>query len=311
MSKLARIRIGTRKSALALAQAKEVAGKLMEHWPHLDEMGAIELVPMTTSGDTIQDRPLSDIGGKGLFTKEIEDALLDSRIDIAVHSMKDMQTVLPDGLITGCMLEREDPRDVLVGDGLRKLSDLPDGATFGTSSLRRSAQVLMHRPDIKIVPLRGNVQTRLGKVQNGEIQATMLAQAGLNRLLIWDFPGAALDTEEFLPAVAQGAIGIECRQGDEAVMELLSPLADIDTETAVLCERAFLQALDGSCRTPIAGYATVEGDRLHFKGLIIRPDGRMHHWVEKEGNRSDAESLGIEAGEELLAKAGKNFLNCA
>ena len=298
------IKIGTRKSPLALAQAEEVRAKLAQAWPQHE----ITVVPMMTSGDTFLDQPLSEIGGKGLFTKEIEDALLDARIDIAVHSIKDMQTVLPDGLTLGCVLEREDPRDVLVGEGVHSLRDIPQGATFGTSSLRRSAQLLMVRPDIKIVPLRGNVQTRLSKIEKGEIQFTMLARAGLNRLGLWDVPGVALDTKLFLPAVAQGAIGIECRENDIAVLELLAPLADLETEAAILCERAFLQAMDGSCRTPIAGYATVDGDGIFFSGLIVRPDGSAHYTIETSGFAKDAESLGAAAGEALLTKAGKDFL---
>ncbi len=304
MLNLSKIRIGTRKSALALAQAQLVSDALAESWPGL----AIEIVPMQTSGDKFLDRPLSDVGGKGLFTKELEEALLANEIDIAVHSMKDMQTVLPDGLTIGAMLEREDPRDMLLGKGIRTLADLPKGATFGTSSLRRAAQALMQRPDLNIVPFRGNVQTRLAKLDAGVVDATMLAMAGLNRLSIWDVSGHPLALEDFLPAVAQGAVGIECRENDEDVLEALSPIAHIATETAVMCERAFLQALDGSCRTPIAGFATVDGNQLTFRGLIIRPDGSSYHEIAKEGASTDAESIGIAAGEELLATAGKDFL---
>lgn len=298
------LKIGTRKSPLALAQAEEVRAALAEAWPEM----TLEIVAMETSGDKFIDRPLSEVGGKGLFTKELDEALLEKRVDIAVHSIKDMQTVLPDGLTMGCVLEREDPRDKLIGKDLHSLDDLPKGATFGTSSLRRSAQVLMYRPDIKIVPLRGNVQTRINKVTAGDVDATMLAMAGLNRLNIWDIPGNALSTEEFLPAVAQGALGIECRSNDDAVLEILSPLADLQSEMAILCERAFLRALDGSCRTPIAGYATVDGNVLHLRGLIVYPDGSKHHTIDVTGDVKDAETLGASAGSELLAKAGKNFL---
>jgi len=299
------LRIGTRKSPLALAQAEEVRASLLESSPDLQ----VELVPMQTSGDNFTDRSLSEIGGKGLFTKEIEEALLANRIDIAVHSIKDMQTMLPDGLVIGCVTAREDPRDRLVGEGLHSINDLPKGASFGTSSLRRAAQLLMLRPDITIVPLRGNVQTRLDKLKNGEMAATMLAVAGLNRLKLFDTPGVSLSTDDFLPAIGQGAIGIECRDNDTGTLELLSPLADIATEAAILCERSFLQALDGSCHTPIAGYATVNGKELHLRGLIIKPDGSAHHRVDITGNSDDAESIGRAAGEELLANAGKNFLN--
>jgi hydroxymethylbilane synthase len=298
------LKIGTRKSPLALAQAQEVRDLLMAAHPGLE----VELVSFTTSGDKITDRPLSEAGGKGLFTKELEEALLDRRVDVAVHSMKDMATILPDGLTVGCMLEREDPRDMLVGEGIHSLDDLPQGASFGTSSLRRSAQILMHRPDLNIVPLRGNVQTRLGKLAEGQMRATMLARAGLNRLKLWDVPGAVLSTEQFLPAVAQGAVGLECREEDEAMLALMAPLADIDTEMAVLCERAFLRVLDGSCRTPIAGYATIDGSQLHLRGLIVKPDGSASHSVDISGDARDAESLGQAAGQQLLEKAGENFL---
>ncbi len=298
------IKIGTRKSPLAMAQAEEVRALLLELAPDLE----VELVSMSTSGDNFTDRPLSEIGGKGLFTKEIEEALLDKRIDIAVHSVKDMQTLLPDGLTIGCVLEREDPRDRLIGNNLHSLDDLPKGARFGTSSLRRAAQLLMLRPDLTIVPLRGNVQTRLAKLASGEMDATMLAVAGLNRLQMWDVAGVTLDTNVFLPAIGQGAIGIECREEDTAILELLSPLADIESETAIICERSFLQALNGSCHTPIAGYATVEGKELSLRGLIMRPDGSAYHRIEVKGSCDDAESLGVSAGEQLLAKAGQGFI---
>jgi hydroxymethylbilane synthase len=299
------LRIGTRKSPLAIAQAEEVRANLVELWPELE----VELVPMVTSGDRFLDRPLNDIGGKGLFTKEIEEALLAGQIDAAVHSMKDMPTVLPDGLIIGCMREREDPRDMLVGYDIKSPDDLMAGAVFGSSSLRRIAQMKIRRPDIKVVPLRGNVQTRIGKLERGEVQATMLAKAGLNRLGLHDVPGVLLQVDDFLPAVAQGAVGIECRMDDTRVLELLSPLADIETETAVRCERAFLGMLDGSCKTPIAGYASVEGNQLHLRGLIAKPDGSVYHTVDITGNIKENDNLGIEAGKELLAKAGENFLS--
>lgn len=298
------MKIGTRKSPLALAQAEEVRAKLLAAWPEL----AIELVPMSTRGDSITDRKLAEIGGKGLFTKEIEEALLDGRVDVAVHSMKDMPTVLPDGLVIGAMLEREDPRDVLVGQGVTSFDALPKGASFGTSSLRRASQVLMRRPDMVIVPLRGNVQTRLAKIGQGEAAATMLAKAGLNRLGLEAIPGVLLSVEECLPAIAQGAIGIECREGDARVMGLLAALSHPVTETAVNCERAFLRMLDGSCRTPIAGYAQVDGGKLHLRGLIAKPDGSAYHTVEMSGLANDADALGRAAGQELLDKAGKHFL---
>jgi len=298
------IRIGTRKSPLALAQAGDIWLGLKEAWPEL----VLELVPIVTSGDKFQDQSLTDIGGKGLFTKEIEEALLDGRIDIDVHSMKDMPTALPDGLIIGCMTEREDPRDMLVGHGIKTFDDLPKGAVFGTSSLRRAAQVKMRRSDIQVVPMRGNVQTRLDKLAQGAVQATMLAKAGLNRLELNNVPGILLAADDFLPAVGQGAIGIECRASDTKILELLAPLADIDTETAVRCERAFLGMLDGSCKTPIAGYAALDGKVLRLRGLIAKPDGSAYHTVDVTGEAINAETLGLEAGKELLKKAGKGFL---
>ena len=282
-----------------MAQAHEVRDRLLAAWPDV----ATEIVPMSTSGDNFLDRPLADIGGKGLFTKEIEEALLDGSIDIAVHSMKDMPTVLPDGLMIGAILPREDVRDRLVGQGLSWLADLPRGAKFGTSSLRRAAQVLLKRPDIQIVPLRGNVQTRLKKLETGEMAATMLAQAGLNRLGLADVFGAPLSVEEFLPAVAQGAIGIECRENDAEVLKKIAALNCKNSELAVVCERAFLRVLDGSCRTPISGYAEIMGDQLHFRGQVAETDGSSAKDVELRGSALDAEKIGREAGLSLKKTA--------
>lgn len=293
-----KIRIGTRKSPLALAQAEEVARRLQAHWPEQE----VELVKITTSGDRFLDRPLADIGGKGLFTKEIEEALLDGSIDIAVHSMKDMPTALPDGLTIGCMLEREDVRDMLIIDGARSLAELPQGARIGTSSLRRSVQLQILRPDISIVPFRGNVQTRIEKLKAGKADATLLAVAGLNRLGIMDAPGFVLEIEDCLPAVAQGAIGIECREHDNAILGLLDPLNDAATTIAVSCERAFLNVLDGSCRTPIAGYARLNGAQLQFSGFMATPDASQHHTIKAQGSLRDAEAIGQQAARELRAK---------
>jgi hydroxymethylbilane synthase len=290
---MSKIRIGTRKSPLALAQAGQVRNRLLELYPGL----SVEMVHITTSGDKFTDRPLADIGGKGLFTKEIEEALFDASIDIAVHSVKDMQTVLPNGLTIGCIPMREDPRDSLIAGDLVSLLDIPKGGTFGTSSLRRAGQVLMTRPDIKIIPLRGNVHTRLAKVEQGEIHATMLAMAGLNRLNIR--AGTAIETADFLPAVGQGAIAIECRADDSNILELLAPLNHADTNAAVTCERAFLRALDGSCRTPIAGLAKIKGDKIQFEGLLVEPDGSRPKRIAQSGNISDAAQLGKTAGEAL------------
>jgi hydroxymethylbilane synthase len=308
MSKITKIRIGTRKSALALKQAQEVRLKLVSAWPKLGEQGMLDIISMQTSGDQIQDKRLTDFGGKGMFTKEIEEALLSGAIDMAVHSMKDMLTELPAGLTIGAMLKREDPRDMLVGQGIHSVKDIPQGATFGTSSLRREAQIRMLRPDLHMVNMRGNVQTRLHKIERGELRTTMLARAGINRLNLAAVPGVVLSLDECLPAVGQGAIGIECRKNDALALGLLKPLSHLPTEQAVTCERAFLRVLDGNCHTPIAGHAAVVGDQLQFRGLIAKQDGSAHHLVEIKGAAQDAEKLGLEAGQQLLQKAGKDFL---
>ena len=283
------IKIATRKSPLALAQADAVALCL----------GGGEILGMTTSGDRFQGQPLSELGGKGLFTKELEEALLDGRADIAVHSLKDMPTVLPDGLVIACVLPREDVRDVLISRHGTTIMGLPRGAKFGTSSLRRAAQLLHLRPDLEIVPLRGNVQSRIDKIENGVADATMLARAGLNRLNIHDDRAHTIPVTECLPAVAQGAIGIECRAGDAKILELLATVNCAETMAAVLCERAFLRVLDGSCRTPIAGYARIEGGVLQFNGLVASHDGREVRRVHGSGAVADAERIGREAGDYL------------
>lgn len=290
------IKLGTRKSPLALVQAQQVRALLLAVWPDIK----VEIVHIITSGDKFLGQPLMDIGGKGLFTKEIEDGLLDSSLDIAVHSMKDMPTKLPDGLIIGAMLEREDPRDMLIGAGLTGIDDLPREVIFGTSSLRRASQVKIRRPDIQIVPFRGNVQSRIAKLERGEVQATMLAKAGLNRLGITDIDGVVLSVEEFLPAIAQGAIGIECRALDTKIRELLAPLAHKNTMLAVDCERAFLRVLDGSCRTPISGYALIENEDIIMRGLIAKPDGSSFRAAELRGSVKDAEEIGVDLGKRLL-----------
>lgn len=289
------VKLGTRKSPLALAQAQLVKSLLLGKYPNI----TVEIVHIVTSGDKFLSQNLADIGGKGLFTKEIEEGLLDGSIDIAVHSMKDMPTKLPDGLVIGAVLEREDPRDMLVGKGLSSISDLPKGVIFGTSSLRRAAQIKIKRHDVQIVPFRGNVGSRLAKLERGEAQATMLARAGLNRLGITDIEGAVLEIEEFLPAIAQGAIGIECRADNNKIKELLVPLNHKNSEISVGCERAFLAVLDGSCRTPIAGYANIKNDIIYMSGLIAEPNGSRHKKAELSGDVKDAEKIGIELGNKL------------
>ncbi len=276
-----KLRIGTRKSPLALAQAKLFAALLPVE---------SELVPMTTSGDEAKDQSLIELGGKGLFTKELEEALLEVRIDIAVHSAKDMQTTLPKGLILACVPEREDPRDVLIGA-------LPQGAVLGTSSLRRAAQMLHSRPDLKVVPLRGNVQTRIQKIERGEAHATLLALAGLKRLGM-DI-GTPLPLDEIVPAAGQGALGIECRENDAKTRTLLEPLNHAPTFAAVTAERALLHALDGSCRTPIAALGE-GGHELRLRAMLLAPDGSQCWRVDMQGTAADAEALGREAGARLL-----------
>jgi hydroxymethylbilane synthase len=303
------LRLGTLGSPLALAQATELRARLGAAHPELTEENAIETVVIRTTGDTIGDRTLAAIGGKGLFTKEIEEALLAGSIDMAVHSMKDMPTVLPDGLVIACHLPREDSRDAFICLKAASLTDLPHGACVGTASLRRQAQLLHLRPDLRVVALRGNVETRLRKLGDGAVDATLLALAGLKRLGLADHATAVLTTAEMLPAVAQGAICIETRAGDERVHRYLLPLDDHATARCVAAERAFLAVLDGTCRTPIAGLATLSGDDLVFDGMIVRPDGSERHVTRRYGAAGDAAALGADAGRELRALAGPGFFD--
>ena len=303
------VRIGTRGSPLALAQAQMVKSGLAAAHPALAAPGAVEIVIIKTTGDRIQDRALSEIGGKGLFTKEIEEALIDGRIDVAVHSMKDVPTHLPDGLEIACLLEREDPRDVLISRHGSSITALPQGAIVGSASLRRQAQLLAQRPDLKVVTLRGNVGTRLAKLEAGEADATLLALAGLKRLGKADVATAILDMTEMLPAVAQGAIGLEIRATDRRMRDLLAPLHHAATEAAVLAERACLAELEGSCRTPIAAHARIDADGLlHLAALVAKPDGSKVHRDSRVGPVADAVRLGEEAGRTLKSLAGPDFL---
>lgn len=307
------IRIGTRGSPLALAQTRMVIAALAGVMKWSAEEAAIRttIVPIKTSGDRIQDRPLADLGGKGLFAKELEEALLRNEIDCAVHSLKDMPTALPEGLILDCVLPREDPRDALIAAVGKSLEDLPKNARFGTSSVRRQAMLLNRRPDLRIVPLRGNVETRLSKVTAGDMEATVLAIAGLNRLGKQASARAVLDISEMLPAVAQGAIGIECRGQDKGLIEALQRINDTETHLAVTLEREFLTVLDGSCKTPIGGYARRSGDmKMLFEGCALSPDGKIRFDVKREEfarTPAEARAIGRSAGEELLARAGRNF----
>jgi hydroxymethylbilane synthase len=303
----ASLRIGTRGSPLALVQARAVRSRLAAAMGVNEE--TIELVVIRTTGDTIQDRPLADEGGKGLFTKEIEEALLDRRIDLAVHSAKDMPTILPKGLALMACLEREDPRDVFISHKARSLVELPRGASLGTASLRRQAIAKRARPDLRLTPLRGNVETRLRKLDAGEVDATLLALAGLRRLGLVEHITSIMNAEEFLPAVGQGAIGIEARKDDTRVCDILARIDHAETFIAVACERAFLAALDGSCKTPIAGHATISGDAIQFRGLIARPDGSAAHDIAGTGSRKDAATIGTDAGRELKHRAGPGFFD--
>ena len=301
------LRLGTRGSPLALVQARAVRARLAATLGERED--AIALVIIRTSGDTIQDRPLSEIGGKGLFTKEIEEALLDKRIDLAVHSSKDMPTISQPGLTLAACLEREDPRDVFISRKAKNFTGLPHGAVLGTASLRRQAIAKRLRPDLEVVPLRGNVETRLRKLEAGEVDATLLALAGLRRLGLTRHATAVLETNEFLPAVGQGAIGIEAREDDVRTREALARINHIDTFDALACERAFLGQLDGSCKTPIAGHAIIHEEALSFRGLVARPDGKAAHDIAGTGRRGDAKSIGTEAGRELKRLAGPGFFD--
>jgi hydroxymethylbilane synthase len=301
------IRIGTRGSPLALVQARAVRARLAAALGANED--AIELVIIRTTGDAIQDRPLAEAGGKGLFTKEIEEALLDKRIDLAVHSSKDMPTFSQPGLMLTACLEREDARDVFISRKVGSLAQLPQGATLGTASLRRQAIAKRARPDLRVVSLRGNVETRLRKLDDGEVDATILALAGLKRLGLVQHATKIMNADEFLPAVGQGAIGIEARADDTRTRELLARIDHADTSTALACERAFLAVLDGSCKTPIGGHATVQGDSVQFRGLIARPDGAAAHDVAGTGQRKDAVAIGSEAGRTLKAQAGSGFFD--
>jgi hydroxymethylbilane synthase len=301
------LRIGTRGSPLALVQARAVRVLLAASAGITED--AIDLVVIRTTGDTIQDRSLAEEGGKGLFTKEIEEALLDKRIDLAVHSTKDMPTVLPEGLVLAACLEREDARDVFISRIAASLDELPRGASLGTASLRRQAIALRRRPDLKVKPLRGNVETRLRKLDAGEVDATLLALAGLRRLGLVEHATSVMTIDEFLPAVGQGAIGIETREDAARVRGLLAGIDHIETSISISCERAFLAALDGSCKTPIAGHATVSGDTVQFRGMVARPDGGAAHDIAGTGGREDAVVIGADAGRELKHRAGAGFFD--
>ncbi|NQU60433.1 MAG: hydroxymethylbilane synthase [Rhodospirillales bacterium] len=295
------LRIGTRGSPLALVQTHQVRDLLGSGRP-------VAIVEIKTTGDQVLDRPLADIGGKGLFTKEIDEALLDGRIDLAVHSMKDLETWLPDGTCLAAVLEREDPRDVFISNKANGLDALAEGCVIGTSSLRRQAQILHRRPELKVETFRGNVQTRMKKLEDGVVDATLLALAGLKRLGLVDVATEILETDILLPAVAQGAIGITCRTDDEATVALLDKLNHPQSFERVTTERAMLEALDGSCRTPVGGLAESDGNGgLTLRGLVARPDGSELIETSRQGPVGDGVRMGRDAGEELKKRAGPGF----
>lgn len=300
------LKIGSRASPLALRQAEEVRNALVANQPDLQ----VDIIEISTTGDRIQDRTLAAIGGKGLFTKEIEQALLDGAVDICVHSAKDMLTEFPSGLMLGPILQREDTRDGFISHSGQKLSEMPSGAVIGTASLRRQSQILALRPDLEVITFRGTVQTRLRKLDEGQADATLLAVAGLKRLDCMDVLTQIFDPETILPAVGQGAIALELRADDDRSIRAVEPLNDIKSATEVAMERAFLAVLDGSCRTPIAGIANanIDADRIKFRGLIAKADGSVVHSTIREGTINDAIDMGKDAGLELKTEAGPNFL---
>ena len=306
-SPAAPLKIGTRGSPLALAQAYETRNRLMA--AHDLPEAAFAIVVIKTTGDRVLDRPLKELGGKGLFTREIEDALLAGGIDIAVHSMKDMPTLQPPGLLLDCYLPREDVRDAFVSPTVARLADLAQGAVVGSSSLRRRAQLAQRRPDLVLVEFRGNVQSRMRKLQDGVAVATFLAMAGLNRLGLADVARSAIDPAEMLPAVAQGAIGIERRAADSRAEALLAAIHHPDTGIRLAAERAYLKALDGSCETPIAGLALIEPGGLWLRGEILRPDGSEVIAAEARAPLADAAAMGHDLGHRLLAQAPKGFFS--
>jgi len=298
------LRIATRSSPLALWQAEEVSRRLRDLYPELE----VELVTMKTRGDKILDAPLAKVGGKGLFVKELEAGMLEGRADIAVHSMKDVPVEFPEGLELALIMAREDPRDAFVSNHFASLEELPDGARVGTSSLRRQTQIRERFPRLELDWLRGNVNTRLAKLDAGDYDAIILASAGLKRLGFEQRIRSCLEPEISLPAIGQGAIGIECRSDDEAVQSLIAPLADRDTTLRVQAERAMNERLEGGCQVPIAGYAVLEGDELWLRGLVGEPDGSRVLRAEIRGPASDAVELGTRLAEQLLEQGAGEIL---
>ncbi|PCI20117.1 MAG: hydroxymethylbilane synthase [Piscirickettsiaceae bacterium] len=299
------IRIATRRSPLALWQAEHVATQLTKNHPQLK----IELVKMVTQGDKILDTPLAKIGGKGLFVKELEQGMFNGDADIAVHSMKDVPAVLPEGLCIAATLFREDPRDAFVSNNYASINDLPTGAIVGTSSLRRQCQLLQQRPDLVIKSLRGNVNTRLNKLDNGDYDAIILAAAGLIRLGFEERIKRAIPVTEMLPAIGQGAIGIECRTDDQQTLSLISCLHDPTSAARVIAERAMNLTLEGGCQAPIGGHAKIDGDMIHLHGLVAEPDGSVIITEQLEGAIEDAANIGTIVAERLLKGGAKTILD--
>jgi len=292
---------------MALRQTELVRDRLIAAHPEYAATHPVEIVAIRTTGDRVQDRRLDAIGGKGLFAKEIDEALIDRRIDLAVHSLKDLETWLPAGVEIACILPRDDPRDAFLSRKATTLAELPEGAVVGTASLRRQAQLLRRRPDLRIVPIRGNANTRIRKLEAGEVAATLLAVCGLQRIGLAHLATEILPREVMLPAVGQGALAVECREGDEAMRELLAPLNDEASAACATAERAMLAVLDGSCRTPIAALAEIAGNTLAIEGLLLTPDGSAEIRACRAGPVADADALGTTLGEELRRRGGPAF----
>ncbi len=301
------LRIGSRGSPMALRQTALVRERLAAAHPGLAAAGAVEIVAIRTTGDRVQDRRLAEIGGKGLFAKEIDAALLAGHVDLAVHSLKDLETRLPDGVEIACVLPRDDPRDAFLSARAASLALLPQGAVVGTASLRRQAQLLRRRPDFQVVPFRGNADTRIRKLEAGEVDATLLALCGLERLGLAHLATEILPRDIMLPAVGQGTLAVECRAGDDRLRQLLGPLHDAGSAACAAAERAMLAVLDGSCHTPIAALAEIDGDRLTIEGLVLKPDGSAEIRAMRSGAVAAAAAIGTGLGHELRRRAGPDF----
>ncbi|HEY3911915.1 MAG TPA: hydroxymethylbilane synthase [Stellaceae bacterium] len=302
------LRIGTRGSPMALRQTELVRERLVAAHPELAAAAdAVEIVTIRTTGDRVQHRRLAEIGGKGLFAKEIDEALIGGRVDLAVHSLKDLETWLPAGVEIACVLPRDDPRDAFLSPRAASFDQLPNGALVGTASLRRQAQLLRRRPDLRVVPLRGNANTRIGKLEAGEVDATLLALCGLERIGLARLATEILPPEIMLPAVGQGALAVECRAGDAAMRQLLAPLHDPRSAASTGAERAMLAVLDGSCHTPIAGFARLDREWLTLDGLLLTPDGSTELRARRSGPMAEAKAIGAALGEELRGRAGPEF----